>query len=236
MRYRIAELLVDIPEAGGIAPRCRAYQVEETENTQADIVIDPALYHAEHYSGCNEQMIAYMESGRLFYMELLKHHGIKLHASAVAYQGKAYLFSGPCGTGKSTHTRLWQQVFGAEAQVFNDDKPALRLQDGKWYAYGTPWCGKDGINIDMKVPLAGICFLQQSKENTIRRLSAEEAVVKLLWQSTSYLLTENMDRHISLVDKLVRMIPIYEMENNAQPECAHLSFETMRRGAEEAGL
>lgn len=203
---------------------------------QADIVIDPALYQPENYSGCSEQMIAYMESGRLFYMELLKHHGIKLHASAVAYQGKAYLFSGPCGTGKSTHTRLWQQVFGPAAQVFNDDKPAIRLLDGKWYAYGTPWCGKDGININRKVLLAGICFLRQSKENAIRRLTAEEAVIRMFWQSTSYLLTENMDRHVSLVDKLVQRIPIYEMENNMHPDCARLSFETMCRGAEEAGL
>ena len=236
MLCNIAELLVDVPEAGGLAPRCRAYQAEENENRQADIVIDAALYEPERFPGCSEQTIAYMESGRFFSRGILKHNGTKLHASAVAYQGKAYLFSGPSGTGKSTHTRLWQQVFGPDAQVFNDDKPAIRLLDGKWYAYGTPWCGKDGININIKVPLAGICFLRQSKENVIRRLTAEEASINVMWQSTQFIAKENMDLHINLVDKLVRMIPIYEMENNMQPDCAHLSFETMRQGAEEAGL
>ena len=66
------------------------------------------------------------------------YNGLMLHASAAALGGRAYLFSGPCGRGKSTHTRLWQQTFGEAVQVFNDDKPALRRLDGRWYAYGTP--------------------------------------------------------------------------------------------------
>jgi hypothetical protein len=180
--------------------------------------------------------LAYVESGCAFYSDLLSFSGMLLHSSAIAYEGKAYLFSGPSGVGKSTHTRLWQQTFGDEVQVFNDDKPALRYLDGQWFAYGTPWCGKDGININMKVPLAGICFLRQGKENAIRRLTAEEAAIRMLWQTPRYIAVEKMDMHLSLVDKLLRTIPIYEMENNAQPDCAHLSFETMYRGAEEAGL
>ena len=43
----------------------------------------------------------------------------------------------------------------------------MLIIDGKAYAYGTPWCGKDGINQNKKVPLQGICFLIQSKENNI---------------------------------------------------------------------
>ena len=97
------------------------------------------------------------------------YNGLMLHASAAALGGRAYLFSGPCGRGKSTHTRLWQQTFGEAVQVFNDDKPALRRLDGRWYAYGTPWCGKDGINLNQKWPLGGICFLEKSQENRIRR-------------------------------------------------------------------
>lgn len=97
------------------------------------------------------------------------YNGLMLHASAAALGGRACLFSGPCGRGKSTHTRLWQQTFGEAVQVFNDDKPALRRLDGRWYAYGTPWCGKDGINLNQKWPLGGICFLEKSQENRIRR-------------------------------------------------------------------
>ena len=108
----------------------------------------------------------YVQSGSIFYSHLVKFGGMMLHASAVALDGEAYLFSGPSGMGKSTHTRLWKQCF-PEAEIFNDDKPALRELGGIWYAYGTPWCGKDGINKNMKVPLKPSAFCAEAK--TTRR-------------------------------------------------------------------
>ena len=60
--------------------------------------------------------------------------------------------------GKSTHARLWQQQFPG-ARVFNDDKPALRLVEDRWYAYGTPWSGKHDISVNTGVPVAGVAVL-----------------------------------------------------------------------------
>ena len=159
-----------------------------------------------------------------------------LHASAVSVGGKAYIFSGPCGMGKSTHTRLWQSAFGEAAQIFNDDKPALRKLDGRWYAYGTPWCGKDGINLNQKWPLGGICFLERGEENRIRRLTAAEAVNRILSQTTYKLYREEMELLLQHVDTLVREIPVFMLENRPEEAAAKLSYETMRKAAEEAGL
>jgi hypothetical protein len=182
-------------------------------------------------------MLAYLESGRQFFTALLEHDGFYLHASAIAYEGRGYLFSAPSGTGKSTHTRLWQQVYGEEAKVFNDDKPPLRRLDGNWYAYGTPWCGTDHININMQVPVAGICFLKQGTENRIRRLSQAEAISKIVSQTIrKFKKVERLDLMLSHVEKLVREIPVFELENRPEPEAARLSYETMRKAAEEMGL
>ncbi len=224
MICRIADLIVQISEAGGMASRCGDYLVKMAQ--QADIVIrEQDFLPPEEYA--SEDMRYYMETGYLFYWELLKFGGMYLHAAAVEYRGQAYLFSGPSGVGKSTHTRLWQQTFGDAVQVFNDDKPALRFLDGQWYAYGTPWCGKDGINQNKKVPLAGICFLKQGQSNCIRRLPAAEAIANILAQTISSL---NMERKLllmSLVDKLLRFVPVYELENKATEEAARLSRDTM---------
>lgn len=57
--------------------------------------------------------------------ELLKQDTFLLHGSTVAVDGKAYLFTAACGTGKSTHTRLWKEAFGDRAVMINDDKPFL---------------------------------------------------------------------------------------------------------------
>lgn len=235
MLCNIADLIVDVPEAGGMSPRLREYQTDA--KNAADIELSEGAYRTDRWPGLSIEDAIYLESGFAFYGNLLRFNGLYLHSSAVELDGKAYLFSGPCGMGKSTHTRIWQQVFGEKAKVFNDDKPALRRMEDRWYAYGTPWCGKDGININMKVPLAGICFLKQASENHIRRLNNVEAISLFLTQTmrkfkdgaNTALLLENLD-------KLVREIPIFELENRPEPEAAMLSYETMRRAAEEAGL
>ena len=209
-----------------MASRCAAYRAETDEPAQ--IVIDETKYRPEAWKGLAPEYVPYMASGGQFYAQLLKFDGLMLHASAVAMEGHAYLFSGPCGRGKSTHTRLWQSAFVEAASVFNDDKPALRRLSDGWYAYGTPWCGKDGINKNEKWPLAGICFLKKAEQNRIRRLEAAEALPLLLGQTTYRLYPEKMELLLGLVDRLLREVPVYELENLPTEDAARLSFETMR--------
>jgi hypothetical protein len=234
MKCVIADLLIEIPEAGGMAPRCQDYLTDS--DLPADIVISQEEYQDLPIYGQRSDVKCYTESAGLFYMNLLRFDGMMLHASAAVLDGKAYLFSGDSGVGKSTHTQLWQQTF-ENVDVINDDKPALRLVDGHWYAYGTPWCGKAGINQNKKALVAGICFLRQGKENRIRRLEPEEAI-PLIYRQTIHRLVkrENTVRLLSHMDKLVRMIPVYELTNRPEPAAAILSLETMRSGAEAAGL
>lgn len=232
MLYKIADLLVEVPATGGLAARCRKYLCESEEKT--DIIIESDKYRPEIWPNFDYNNVCYMESCAQFYVNLLRFDGMMLHASAVELDGKAYLFSGPCGMGKSTHTRLWQSVFGEKACVFNDDKPALRRIDGKWYAYGTPWCGKDGINQNKKVPLAGICFLKRGEENKIRRLEPKEALPLLMSQTIhKFKKVENLDLLLNNVNHLIKEIPIFELENRPVEEAARLSHETMLEASKE---
>ena len=48
--------------------------------------------------------------------QLLERDTLLLHGSTVAVDGQAYLFTAPCHTGKSTHTRLWRKLFGDRAE------------------------------------------------------------------------------------------------------------------------
>lgn len=236
MLCKIAGLITDVPAAGGLAPRCQDYLWSSTEG--ADIIIRSEFYEPHRYDPpLTETTLAYMESARLFYRELVKFGGFYLHSSAVVREGKAYLFSGNPGAGKSTHTRLWLATFGGDTRVINDDKPALRCIDGVWYAYGTPWCGKDGININERAPVAGVCFLKKAPVNRIRRLSSMEAMQRILTQTIYKFQTEAvLDQMVGHLDSFLRQIPVYELENRPEPEAAQLSFETMYHGAQEVGL
>lgn len=226
MLYKIADLIADVPAAGGLASRCEAYSFFGSSN--ADIVISEDKYRRERYEDASYELIAYMESAYQFYKELVNFNGFYLHSSAVVLDGKAYLFSGSPGAGKSTHTRHWQEVFSEKAVVINDDKPALRYIDGVWYAYGTPWCGKDGINQNQKAPVAGICFLVKANENKIRRLDAFEAMQKIMGQTIyKFQNSDMLDKMLGLLDTFIKKIPIYEMENLPDADAVRLSYNTM---------
>ena len=231
MICKIADLYVKIPPAGGMSPRCVNYLADC--DASPDIIIKEEHYNKEKYPDLDYESLAYMYSGWAFYRQLLSYDGLMFHSSAVELDGVAYLFSGPSGMGKSTHTRLWQQEFPS-ARIFNDDKPALRYIDGVWYAYGTPWCGKDGININTKVPIGGICFLRQGKENKIRRLSEIEAAAAIISQTLRRFSTsEGLGVMTNLVESLVREIPVFELVNKPEPEAAILSHRAMTSAAKE---
>lgn len=229
MLCKIADLLTEVPETWGLVPRFQEYIV--SEYFLPDIIISADQYRLDHYSKQTPmQMVAYMESAFQFYVALLEHHGLYLHASAVEIDGCAYLFSGASGIGKSTHTQWWKQVFGDRAQIINDDKPALRYFGDKWYAYGTPWCGKNDINQNRKAALAGICFLQQGIENKIVRLNEKEAFRKIITQTIRRSIhTESLDYLLEHIEHLVHHVPMYELINKPGVEAVQLSYTTMYR-------
>ena len=235
---KIADLIVSVPDAGVYNSRFQDYLVSGKPNSDIDIVIDPNFFLINKYpDGTDPDVIRYLESARLFSVGLLSKFGCSFHASAVALNNRAYLFSGPSGIGKSTHTGQWLKEFGDRARIINDDKPPIRRIDGVWYVFGSPWCGKDGIQINTKVPLAGICFLSQAEENKIKRLSSNEAMFLFLSQTIhKFIIKDNMNNMMNLLDKLIREIPIFELENYPGPECVKLSYETMTAAAEEMGL
>ena len=58
-----------------------------------------------------------------------------LHASAVVCDGRAVLFLGESGTGKSTHAQLWCKSFNG-CRLLNDDSPVVAAVDGGLRVYG----------------------------------------------------------------------------------------------------
>ena len=103
---------------------------------------------------------------------------VLFHSSVVSYQGKAYMFLGKSGTGKSTHSQLWlKHIEGTE--LVNDDNPVVRIIDGVARVYGSPWSGKTPCYRNVDYPIGGIVKLKQAPHNEIRRLKPVEAYVAL---------------------------------------------------------
>ena len=160
--------------------------------------------------------------------EFLFDQGVLMtHGSTVAVDGKAYLFTARCGTGKSTHTRLWRQVFGDRAVMVNDDKPFLKIRSEGVFACGSPWSGKHGMDTNVTVPLQGICILDRGKENRIERITPGEALPMLLHQSYCPLDAGKRARFEELVQLLTEKTPLWHMYCNMDPEAAEVSHNAM---------
>ena len=230
----IADLKTSVPETGNMLPRIKDYIISGNDS-EAEITIDDSKYFYDYWreQGLGADDTAYMDSGFQFYQKLLAFDGMMLHASATVIDGEVYIFAGQCGIGKSTHAELLKKNFEG-AQLINDDKPALRLVDGKWMVYGTPWSGKNGINMNVKYPLKGICLLTTKRDrNYIRKAETLNAIAGIFSCSVGRNTKENTKKLLSLINRLMADVPIFEMDSLADDEAAKMAYSVMSTGGKE---
>lgn len=229
MKIKTADLIVELNiNHELLLSRVEPYKYDGDE--EADIVFNVSEKYyidrqAEHPNLTLDEA-EYLWSGAYFYEKLAKFDGVMLHASCVEYEGKAYLFSAHSGTGKSTHTHLWLKYLPG-ARIINDDKPAIRLVDGVFYAYGTPWSGKTNESIDEGVPIAGITFLSRG-ENNIKRIPGIKALKPFMEQTVRPYDKELMKDMLDVLNKILLEIPIYEMSCDMSEEAVMTSLNGMR--------
>lgn len=158
---------------------------------------------------------------------LVTRNTLMLHGSTVAVDGNAYLFTAPCGTGKSTHTRLWRELFGERAIMVNDDKPFLQIKSDCVLAYGSPWSGKHGLASNVCVPLKGICLLHRGEENLIRSID-RKCVIDFLYHQAHIPADASLAKEArSLVDALADRVPLWDMQCNKELEAAEVAYHAM---------
>ncbi len=231
--FRIADFTIDIkPRHEEFVTRCAAYL--EKEDREADFsvsVSDEAL--ADTKKKLPDQTDAYIEFVciyRAICHEISLRGGMVFHAAVIEVDGKAYAFTAPSGTGKSTHVSLWHRAFGDKVQMLNGDKPILREKNGTFIAYGTPWCGKEGWQRNASAPLAAICFLHRAAENSILPMPKEKAVEQIFSQLLKPNTPAGLTETLRLADLLIRNVPIYSMGCNISEEAARLAYSVMKEG------
>jgi hypothetical protein len=146
--------------------------------------------------------------------------------------GRGYAFSARRETGKSTHTELWQTHFAGQggaryrATVINGDKPLIRrAPDGRFWAYGTPWCGKEGKQVNRRCPLTAICFLEQGADNRVRVSNTADTAARLMEATVLPPDTEGQDRLAALIGATVRDIPALTLTCTPNIEAAEVAYE-----------
>jgi hypothetical protein len=102
--------------------------------------------------------------------------GLMLHAAGIVRDGRAYLFFGRSGSGKTTAARN-----APGALVLNDDLVVLHPEAGRWIAYGTPFTNpSQTVPSAEKAPAAALLRLVQSPRVFIEPLTGARAMAELL--------------------------------------------------------
>ncbi|MBE6623268.1 MAG: hypothetical protein E7621_03675 [Ruminococcaceae bacterium] len=229
-KYKIAGLIVEMqPNFELLKSRSENYLTDSEKEPDITIQVSDEMIGLlkKQNPHLTIDECEYLLFGLDFYQKLPDFDAILLHSSCVAVDGYAYLFSAPCGTGKSTHTSLWKKHFGDRLTFINDDKPALRIIDGKVYACGTPFSGKTDLNSDVCVPVKGICILSRDTKNHIHKMEAAQALPKILNQTFRPRNKEQMIKVLELLDKIFANVNVYSLYCNMEDDAVITSYNGM---------
>ncbi|MBQ9673570.1 MAG: hypothetical protein IJV39_02980 [Ruminococcus sp.] len=150
------------------------------------------------------------------------------HGSVIAVDGEGYLFTAKSGTGKSTHTRLWKELFKDRAVMVNDDKPLLKITDSGVFAYGTPWNGKHHLGNNISAPLKVICFLKRAENNSIAPVTKQAVYGELLQQCYRPAKIDSLKKTLVLLDLIAQKVGFYQLFCNQNIEAAEISYHKMK--------
>lgn len=160
--------------------------------------------------------------------ELLIPEGIfMLHASAVSIDGQGVLFAATSGTGKSTHARLWKDVFGERAVIINDDKPLIRVGEEGIAVYGTPWSGKHCLQTNTSVPVKSLYLLERGEENSVERVSFHEAYPRVLNQTYRSKDAVRMQKTLRMVNAFMKAVPAYRLKCNISEDAVWTAYSVL---------
>ena len=108
---------------------------------------------------------------------LARHGGFLVHAASAIRNGRALLFAGVSGAGKTTISRLAP----ADATLLTDEISYVRRDGDAFRACGTPFAGELArVGENQSAPLQALFLLEKGSSNTIDPVAPHEAVRLLL--------------------------------------------------------
>lgn len=195
--------------------------LEETDSQHTEIYFNPAYTSLLNTDTILHSMLALEK-------HLVLQNSFVFHCSYLDFEGKAILFSGPSGIGKTTHTNLWCQYLPDRAKVLNGDKCLLSREGNTFYANGWPICGSSGICHNERREVRAIVLLQQAPEN---KLIEEKKILtfrRVLEQLTvNYWNREFTDAAMTFADSLVSTLPCVTYGCNISREAVDTLYQQL---------
>lgn len=140
---------------------------------------------------------------------VLAHAGrVEVHGSAAVINEKAVVFVGHSGAGKTTIAQIAER---SGAVVLSDDRVILGMENGRAFAWGTPWHGSGWYTAAGSSPLAAVFLLRQSEVDRVTPMRYADGVKELFVRLIQVRVRTNevLESHVVL-ENILRAIPAYE--------------------------
>ena len=154
---------------------------------------------------------------RLFFLYLAQKNGYgAVHSASILYKGKAWLFSGHSGMGKSTHTTMWHEII--KTPYLNGDLNLIGIENERLTVRGIPWCGTSKIYTTEDYELGGIVLLGRDDKDHVEPLSRYEKTMKVMQRMISPVWTEELlDKNLALASEIANRVPVFRLFCTKEP-------------------
>lgn len=234
----IAKLLVQVNNHYElIRQHCQPYLVEPyrepdlvMEADEKEIAFGKAWFLQHEHTEITDAESEFSRAPFSIYSKLPAFGAMWLHSVLLEMDGEGYAITAPSGYGKSTQGQLWLKAFPDRARIINGDNPIVRKEGEGFMAYGTPFCGKEGYQVNIGVPLKGFCYLKHGETNSIRRMDSTVAFAQLLREYQCRFTAEYQERHMELLQQFVETVPVYVLTCNLDGQAPIVAYEGMKHG------
>jgi hypothetical protein len=144
------------------------------------------------------------------YSSFAVHHqwGLLIHSSCVIDNGKAHIFSGQSGAGKSTAAKL-----SYPRSLLSDEATLVKITPEEVQIFNSPFRSEiEADTFNGQIPLSSIQILYQALQNKREKVAKSDALFQLMdkvffWPHSQ----EETSTIMRLMTNLVKQAPVYEL-------------------------
>lgn len=192
----------------------RDYLTNELPELIVSVSEEEMLLEDDEISEHTEQMAI----NRKIASSLIDYDAFLMHAAVISVDSQGIGFAAASGVGKTTRALLWKKTLRNRVKVVNGDKPILRFMDDGIHAFGTPWRGKEKLGDNSNVPMKAMCFIERGDDVSLRRMTPDEAAIRLMRQVLIPKEPWQVQPFISLLERFVQTVPFYLYTCNQDKE------------------
>lgn len=231
MKKKIYAKIADIPFQIELQNECleqyyKDYLCEPTEDAAKISVSESELQQVRqmYITETSEYLVELNEHILRVGDRLLDYDKCVFHGSAFLWHDKAWIFTAPSGTGKTSQYVLWKMLFDDEICILNGDKPVLEFLENQILVHPSPWRGKENMGIKHSAPIGGIIYLRQGRENHMETLCVKQAVQPIFGQFLFSASNATRIKQVAaLEERLLRLVRTWQFTNCGDKASARFS-------------